>query len=81
MQIKYHADIDVLAIYFRDKSLTPPVEPSQARTIEINESVNIDLDSDGQVQSMEILGASQFIDDVGNLHIKGLIPHTLQQKA
>ena len=81
MQIKYHADIDVLAIYFRDKPLTPSVQPSLARTIEVNKSVNIDLDSDGQVQSIEILGASQFIDDVGNLHIKGLTPHTEQQKA
>jgi uncharacterized protein YuzE len=76
VQIKYHADIDVLAIYFRDKPLNPSVEPSQARTVEVNPSVNIDLDSDGQVQSIEILGASQFIDNVGNLHIKGIIPHT-----
>jgi len=54
MRIKYFEDTDTALVEF---SVNPPIE-----TRELNESIYLDLDSDGRVVSITIEHAGQFAD-------------------
>ena len=54
MKIEYDKDVDAAYIYFKEIS-TGEV----AKTISLNESVNVDMDKDGKTLGIEILNASK----------------------
>ena len=54
MKIEYDKDADAAYIYFKDIE-----EGEVTQTISLNESINIDLDSEGKTLGMEILNASK----------------------
>ena len=81
MHIKYHSDIDALSLTFKGRSELSSDMVSQADTIKIGHDTIISIGHDGSLQSIEILNASQHIDEVANLHIDGLIPKIEQHKA
>ena len=54
MKIEYDKDVDVAYIYFKEIG-----EGEVVQTISLNDSVNIDLDSDGKTLGIEILNASK----------------------
>lgn len=81
MHIKYHPDIDALSIRLKGRSDLPTDTISKSDTIKIGHDTIICLGHDGNLQSIEILNASQHVDDVENLHILGLIPKIEQPEA
>ena len=54
MKITFDKDADAAYIYFKDIS-----EGEVVKTISLNDSVNIDLDSEGRTIGIEILEASK----------------------
>ena len=54
MKIEYDKDADAAYIYFKEIE-----EGEVVQTISLNESVNIDLDSEGRTLGIEILDASK----------------------
>ena len=54
MRIEYDKDVDVAYIYFKEIE-----EGEVSQTISLNESVNIDLDSEGKTLGIEVLDASK----------------------
>lgn len=54
MKIEYDKDVDAAYIYFKDVE-----EGEVAQTISLNDSVNIDLDSEGKTLGIEIIDASK----------------------
>ncbi|MEK6895026.1 MAG: DUF2283 domain-containing protein [Nanoarchaeota archaeon] len=54
MEMTYDKEADASYIYFKK------IEAGEvARTIELNDSINIDLDKDGKILGVEILDASR----------------------
>ena len=54
VKITFDKEADAAYIYFKEIS-----KGEVAKTISLNDSINIDLDSDGQIIGMEILDASE----------------------
>ena len=54
MKITFDKEADAAYIYFKDIS-----NGEVAKTISLNESVNIDLDSEGKTLGIEIINASK----------------------
>jgi len=54
MKIEYDKDVDAAYIYFKEIE-----EGEVTQTISLNESVSIDLDSEGKTLGIEILDASK----------------------
>ncbi len=56
MVIKFTLDGEADAAYIYFKEISPK---EVVKTISLNESINIDLDSEGQILGIEVLDASQ----------------------
>jgi len=54
MRLTYDKEVDAAYIYLKEIS-----EGEVAQTISINDSINVDLDSEGKVLGIEILNASE----------------------
>ena len=54
-------DLEADALYISFKS-----GPAQVTTVQISADVAVDLDKDGRVQGIEILGASKYLDFTDN---------------
>jgi uncharacterized protein YuzE len=67
MKIEYDKEVDALYIRIQEKHV--------ARTREIEEGVNIDLDDEGKVIGLEIIGATErySLEDIFNLSTENLI--------
>ncbi|MBM3234448.1 DUF2283 domain-containing protein [Candidatus Pacearchaeota archaeon] len=54
MRIEFDKDIDAAFVYFKE------ISPGEVKkTISLNDSLNIDLDSEGRILGIEILNASK----------------------
>ena len=67
MKIEYDKEVDALYIRIQEKRV--------AHTKEIEEGINIDLDADGKVIGLEIIGATERYspEDIFNLSTENLI--------
>lgn len=67
MQIEYDKEVDALYIRIQKKKV--------AHTREIEDGVNLDVDSDGKIIGLEIIGATERYkpEDIFNLTTKNLI--------
>jgi len=67
MKIEYDKEVDGLYIRIQEKHV--------ARTREIEEGVNIDLDDEGKVIGLEIIGATErySLEDIFNFSTENLI--------
>jgi uncharacterized protein YuzE len=67
MKIEYDKEVDALYIRIQEKKV--------ARTKEIEEGINLDLDAEGRVIGLEIIGATERYskEDIFNLATENLI--------
>lgn len=67
MKIEYDKEVDALYIRIQEKNVS--------RTREIEEGVNIDLDDEGKVIGLEIIGATErySLEDIFNFSTENLI--------
>jgi len=67
MKIEYDKEVDALYIRIQEKHV--------ARTRDIEEGVNIDIDDEGKVIGLEIIGATErySLEDIFNLSTENLI--------
>jgi uncharacterized protein YuzE len=67
MKIEYDKEVDALYIRIQEKKV--------ARTKEIEEGINLDLDAEGKVIGLEIIGATERYskEDLFNLATENLI--------
>ena len=67
MKIEYDKEVDALYIRIQEKKVS--------HTREIEEGINIDLDEDGRVIGLEIIGATErySMEDIFNLSTENLI--------
>ena len=67
MKIEYDKEVDALYIRIQEKKV--------ARTKEIEEGINLDLDAEGKVIGLEIIGATERYskEDIFNLTTENLI--------
>ncbi len=67
MKIEYDKEVDALYIRIQEKIVT--------HTREIEEGINLDLDEDGKVIGLEIIGAAErySLADIFNLSTENLI--------
>ncbi|MDD5434749.1 MAG: DUF2283 domain-containing protein [Nitrospira sp.] len=67
MKIEYDREVDALYIRIQEKKVS--------RTKEIEEGINIDLDEEGKVIGLEIIGATERynMEDIFNLSTENLI--------
>lgn len=67
MKIEYDKEVDALYIRIQKKKV--------ARTREIEDGVNLDIDSDGKIIGLEIIGATERYksEDIFNLTTENLI--------
>ncbi len=67
MKIEYDREVDALYIRLQEKYV--------ARTLEIEEGLNLDLDEDGKLIGLEVLDATERypLADIFNISLKNLI--------
>ncbi len=67
MKIEYDGEVDALYIRIQEKKV--------AHTREIEEGINLDLDEDGKIIGLEIIGATERyrMEDIFNLSTENLI--------
>ncbi|MBI4684108.1 MAG: DUF2283 domain-containing protein [Nitrospirae bacterium] len=67
MKIEYDKEVDALYIRIQEKKVS--------HTREIEEGINIDLDSEGRIIGLEIIGATErySLEDIFNLSTENLI--------
>ena len=67
MKIEYDKDVDALYIRIQEKKV--------AHTREIEEGINLDIDEDGKIIGLEIIGATERYrpEDIFNLSTENLI--------
>ena len=67
MKIEYDRDVDALYVRLQEKYV--------ARTVEIEEGLNLDLDENGKLVGLEILDATQrySLADIFNISTENLI--------
>jgi len=67
VKIEYDKEVDAIYIRIQEKTV--------ARTLEIEEGVNIDFDSQGKVIGLEIIGATDkySLEDIFNVATENLI--------
>lgn len=68
MKIEYDRDVDALYIRIQEKNV--------AKTIEINEGLNIDFDDQGKLIGLEVLDATESygLTDIFNISTENLFP-------
>ena len=68
MKIEYDREVDALYIRLQDKYV--------ARTIEIEEGLNIDVDENGRLIGLEVLDATEryALTDIFNISTENLFP-------
>jgi uncharacterized protein YuzE len=68
MKIEYDRDVDALYIRLQEKNV--------ARTVEIDEGINIDFDKTGKLIGLEVLDATESyaLTDIFNISTKNLFP-------
>ncbi|CAN5869208.1 hypothetical protein BH23ACT11_BH23ACT11_13300 [soil metagenome] len=57
MRFELDTEVNALYIYFRSEAIPPG---AVARTIELEEGVNLDVDVDGRILGMEFVDAGDF---------------------
>jgi uncharacterized protein YuzE len=74
MKIEYDKQVDALYIRIQEKDV--------ARTQEISEGVNVDLDADGRLIGLEVLGATEHysLADIFNLSTENLVLEKWQRE-
>ncbi len=67
MKIEYDKEVDALYIRIQEKKVS--------QTREIEEGINLDIDEDGKVIGLEIIGAAERykLEDIFNLSTENLI--------
>ncbi|MBI5750455.1 MAG: DUF2283 domain-containing protein [Nitrospinae bacterium] len=67
MKIEYDKEVDALYIRIQEKKVT--------HTKEIEEGINLDIDEDGKVIGLEIIGATERyrLEDIFNISTENLI--------
>jgi uncharacterized protein YuzE len=67
MKIEYDKEVDAVYIYLQQKEV--------AKTIELSEVVNVDLDEEGKLIGIEVLDATQrySLSDIFNICTENLI--------
>ena len=67
MRIEYDKEVDALYIRIQEKKV--------ARTRELEEGINLDLDEEGKIIGLEIIGATERYrpEDILNLSTKNLV--------
>ncbi len=67
MKIEYDKEVDALYIRIQEKKV--------ARTREIEEGINLDMDAEGRIIGLEIIGATErySMEDIFNLSTENLI--------
>ena len=67
MKIEYDKEVDAVYIYLQQKEV--------AKTIELSEVVNVDLDEEGKLIGIEVLDATQrySLSDIFNISTENLI--------
>jgi uncharacterized protein YuzE len=67
MKIEYDKEVDALYIRIQEKKV--------ARTKEVEEGINLDVDADGRIIGLEIIGATERYskEDIFNLATENLI--------
>lgn len=67
MKIEYDKEVDALYIRIKEKKVT--------HTKEIEEGINLDIDEDGKVIGLEIIGATErySLEDIFNISTENLI--------
>ena len=67
MKIEYDKEVDALYIRIQEKKVT--------HTKEIEEGINLDVDDDGKVIGLEIIGATErySLEDIFNISTENLI--------
>ena len=67
MKIEYDKEVDAVYIYLQQKEV--------AKTIELSEVVNVDLDEEGKLIGIEVLEATQrySLSDIFNISTENLI--------
>ena len=67
MKIEYDKEVDALYIRIQEKKV--------ARTKEIEEGINLDIDEDGKIIGLEIIGATERYkkEDIFNLSTENLM--------
>lgn len=70
MKIEYDKEVDALYIRIQEKKV--------ARTKEVEEGINLDLDEKGKVIGLEIIGATErySLEDISNFSTENLILET-----
>ena len=69
MKIEYDREVDALYIRLQEKNV--------ARTVEIDEGLNIDLDEKGKLIGLEVLDAAEryTLTDIFNISTENLFPN------
>ena len=67
MKIEYDREVDAVYIYLQEKEA--------AKTIELSETVKVDLDKEGKLIGVEVLNATQrySLSDIFNISTENLI--------
>jgi uncharacterized protein YuzE len=67
MKIEYDKEVDALYIRIQEKKVT--------HTKEIEEGINLDIDEDGKIIGLEIIGATERyrLEDIFNISTENLI--------
>jgi uncharacterized protein YuzE len=71
MKIEYDLEVDALYVRLQEKFV--------AKTVEINEGVNIDFDDQGKLIGLEILDATEryALSDIFNISTENLFPENV----
>jgi uncharacterized protein YuzE len=74
MKIEYDPEVDALYVRLQEKFV--------AKTVEVDEGVNIDFDDQGKLIGLEILDATEryTLSDIFNISTENLFPENLRNR-
>ena len=74
MKIEYDREVDALYVRLQEKFV--------AKTVEIDEGINLDFDDGGRLIGLEILDATERYDlsDIFNISAENLFPEDVQRR-
>ena len=74
MKIEYDREVDALYVRIQEKYV--------ARTLEVDEGINIDFDAEGRLIGLEILDATEryALTDIFNIATENLFPDNLRDR-
>jgi len=74
MKIEYDREVDALYVRIQEKYV--------ARTLEVDEGINIDFDEEGRLIGLEILDATEdyALTDIFNIATENLFPENLRDR-